>query len=173
MTFMPGLKIKYEGLCSMTNMYMLTISGLSSSNPELCKRLFHSSERVILSWYRKLKEAANDYELTDFYKIDSFIGRGKFSNVYQCHHIHTGEQATVKIIDKKTLNTLELDFLRDELRTLESIEHEHIIKCLDIIETETHAYIVTELVSNCDLSIFLNEFKISHDQAVKITQQAF
>ena len=62
MAFMPGLNVNYEGMCEFTNMYSLSIMGLSSSNPDLCKRMYHQSELVIFSWVKKLKEAANDWD---------------------------------------------------------------------------------------------------------------
>ena len=90
----------------------------------------------------KLKQAANDYEFDEFYELGPIIGKGKFSNVHVCQHRLTKELLAVKIIEKKSLNLVEKNFLKDEIMTVKTVHHKNIIKFKDIYENDQNVYVV-------------------------------
>ena len=80
----------------------------------------------------------------------------------------TDELAAVKIIEKKHLNKLERSFLNEEIEVIKCIRHPHIVQFKDVFETNTHAYIVMELVVGGELRGLVQRCYILKSQVTKI-----
>jgi serine/threonine protein kinase len=92
--------------------------------------------------------------IEDKYEIQNIICIGPSSNVYLGKNIETDETIIIKIIKKikyKTDNKIKSD---TEIPKL--LDHPNIIKIKDIINTETHAYIVYPYINN---NICLSQIK--------------
>jgi len=88
------------------------------------------------------------------YKIDlnNILGKGSSSHVVRGKDTSNDNTVAVKVIEKATMSSRDKFLVQTELRTLRSIPHHpNIIKLLDVIETDTHYYIVTEYIDEGDL----------------------
>lgn len=83
------------------------------------------------------------------YDIRETLGTGTFATVKIGIERRTGEKFAVKIIDKQKflMNARRKDALMDEVRVLESVSHENIIKIHKVFETPKLLYLVLELVT--------------------------
>lgn len=106
--------------------------------------------------------------LKGLYETERTIGCGGFAKVKLATHLATGEKVAIKIMDKSLLKE-DLPRIRLELKALKTLSHKHICKlyqvvilnihchlfyllCFQqIIETETHFFIVMEYCSGGEL----------------------
>ena len=58
---------------------------------------------------------------------------------------NTGKSLAAKVVDKRNLSRLQLERLYIEVHILKQISHPNLIKLVDVIENETHMFIITEL----------------------------
>ncbi|KDR18291.1 Maternal embryonic leucine zipper kinase [Zootermopsis nevadensis] len=88
--------------------------------------------------------------LKGFYELEKTIGCGGFAKVKLAMHTLTGEKVAIKIMEKAHLGD---DLPRVELETkaLKNLSHQHICKLFQLIETDTHYFIVLEYCSGGEL----------------------
>eukprot|EP00928_Gymnodinium_smaydae_P031013 TRINITY_DN22905_c0_g1_i1.p1 TRINITY_DN22905_c0_g1~~TRINITY_DN22905_c0_g1_i1.p1 ORF type:complete len:510 (-),score=111.15 TRINITY_DN22905_c0_g1_i1:264-1793(-) len=84
------------------------------------------------------------------------LGSGNFSEVRLGVHVKTGEQRAVKVIDKRSFEQFQRKrdsrlALRSEAETLAGLSHPGIVRVFEWFETDTHLYLVMELISDGDL----------------------
>lgn len=84
------------------------------------------------------------------YELDRTIGTGGFGKVKLATHILTGEKVAVKIMDKTKLGK-DLPRVKLEISALKSLSHPNICKLYQVIDTETHCYVVMEYCSGGEL----------------------
>jgi len=95
--------------------------------------------------------------IRDRYHIDSLLGRGGFSEVYEATDRVTGAPAVVKILtarDGKSNADMALRFQREAL-TLMDLRHDHIVGLLAFGEQTGLAYIVMEHDNGVSLTDYL------------------
>ncbi|AFN82522.1 Spk1-like Ser/Thr protein kinase [Encephalitozoon romaleae SJ-2008] len=97
------------------------------------------------------------------YKLRRVIGEGASSTVYGGIS-ETGEEVAVKVAPRRGKAA---GMAYREIRMLDCVRHENIVKVIDRFESENHVCIVEEL---CDLNLvsFLNEYEIDENVALKI-----
>lgn len=80
------------------------------------------------------------------------LGRGTFGDVRLATHIITGEKVAIKILEKNKI-ACEDDFRRvvREIQVLKLLNHENIVRLLEVIDTPRHIYLVTEYVAGGEL----------------------
>lgn len=67
-------------------------------------------------------------------------------------HIHTGHQVAVKIINRKKIKSLRMDFkIKREITNMKLFRHPHIIKLYEVIETATDIFMIMEYVSGGEI----------------------
>ena len=104
----------------------------------------------------------------DYHKV-SELGTGSFAVVYKVVHVESGIEYAMKVMEKKKLlkgvggsaaaarggGGLQYAELRDkvlsEARILRTVDHPHVIRFVDIFETEQHLHLVMELVEGKEL----------------------
>ncbi|CAH1099200.1 unnamed protein product [Psylliodes chrysocephalus] len=89
-------------------------------------------------------------ELKGFYELERTIGCGGFAKVKLATHLATGEKVAVKIMDKALLGA-DLARVKLEISALKSLSHENICKLYEVIEIETHIFLVMEYCSGGEL----------------------
>ncbi|XP_078070796.1 calcium/calmodulin-dependent protein kinase type IV [Mustelus asterias] len=85
--------------------------------------------------------------LEDFYDIESELGRGATSVVYQCKQKGTAKPYAVKVLNK----TVDKKIVRTEIGVLLRLSHPNIIRLKEIFETLTEINLVLELVTGGEL----------------------
>lgn len=72
--------------------------------------------------------------------------------VYQCVHKATMKKYAIKIYQKAKLNdSMKRKAVQREIMALKKIDHPHIIRMLDLIETSKQICIVTDYISGISL----------------------
>ncbi|XP_046667192.1 LOW QUALITY PROTEIN: maternal embryonic leucine zipper kinase-like [Homalodisca vitripennis] len=88
--------------------------------------------------------------LKNLYETEKTIGTGGFAKVKLARHLLTGEKVAIKIMDKSCLGD-DLPRVKMELEALKNLSHHHICKLYQVIETETHFFLVMEYCSGGEL----------------------
>ncbi|XP_076628518.1 maternal embryonic leucine zipper kinase [Colletes latitarsis] len=88
--------------------------------------------------------------LKGLYDLEKTIGSGGFAKVKLATHIATGEKVAIKIMDKTALGD-DLPRVKLEVEALKTLLHQHICRLYQVIETETHYFMVMEYCSGGEL----------------------
>ncbi|XP_062862448.1 serine/threonine-protein kinase SIK1 [Trichomycterus rosablanca] len=90
-----------------------------------------------------------------FYEIIRTLGKGNFAVVKLARHKVTKTQVAIKIIDKTRLNPSNLEKVYREVQIMKLLNHPHIIKLYQVMETKDMLYIVTEYAKNGEMFDYL------------------
>ncbi|XP_076173673.1 maternal embryonic leucine zipper kinase [Ptiloglossa arizonensis] len=88
--------------------------------------------------------------LKGLYDLEKTIGSGGFAKVKLATHIATGEKVAIKIMDKTALGD-DLPRVKLEVEALKTLLHQHICRLYQVIETESHYFMVMEYCSGGEL----------------------
>ncbi|KAK2577425.1 hypothetical protein KPH14_003532 [Odynerus spinipes] len=88
--------------------------------------------------------------LKGLYELEKTIGSGGFAKVKLATHVATGEKVAIKIMDKTALGD-DLPRVKLEVEALKTLLHQHICKLYQVLETETHYFMVIEYCSGGEL----------------------
>ncbi|XP_054643129.1 serine/threonine-protein kinase SIK1 isoform X2 [Dunckerocampus dactyliophorus] len=103
-----------------------------------------------------------------FYEIIRTLGKGNFAVVKLAKHKVTKTQVAIKIIDKTRLNSSNLEKIYREVQIMKLLNHPHIIKLYQVMETKDMLYIVTEYAKNGEMFDYLtSNGRMSEDEARK------
>ncbi|KAG8136471.1 hypothetical protein E2320_005052 [Naja naja] len=86
-----------------------------------------------------------------FYDIERTLGKGNFAVVKLARHRVTKTQVAIKIIDKTRLDSSNLEKIYREVQIMKLLNHPHIIKLYQVMETKDMLYIVTEFAKNGEM----------------------
>lgn len=86
-----------------------------------------------------------------YYEIEAMIGKGNFAVVKLATHVITKSKVAIKIIDKTQLNQENLQKIHREIAVMKRLEHPHIIKLYQVMESSRMIYIVTEYASGGEI----------------------
>ncbi|XP_033019882.1 calcium/calmodulin-dependent protein kinase type IV isoform X2 [Lacerta agilis] len=92
-------------------------------------------------------DGSNRDTLSDYYDLESELGRGATSIVYRCRQKGTQKPFAVKILKK----TVDKKIVRTEIGVLLRLSHPNIIRLKEIFETPTEISLVLELVTGGEL----------------------
>nr|XP_007967643.2 serine/threonine-protein kinase SIK1 [Chlorocebus sabaeus] len=90
-----------------------------------------------------------------FYDIERTLGKGNFAVVKLARHRVTKTQVAIKIIDKTRLDSSSLEKIYREVQLMKLLNHPHIIKLYQVMETKDMLYIVTEFAKNGEMFDYL------------------
>jgi len=92
------------------------------------------------------------YDIDQAYKFGPVLGEGAFGKVKVATKIRTRKRYAIKMIRKSKMANGEVpQMLLSELNVLQRVEHENIMRVLEMIEDDEKFYIVSELVQGGDL----------------------
>ncbi|CAD8105437.1 unnamed protein product [Paramecium primaurelia] len=120
------------------------------------------SERI------KSKKRVKHYE----FLYDSKIGSGAYANVYMGRDIYNDSTVAIKIISN---NLIKSDYtsqqIKREVEIMKSLNHQNIVKLLDVFHSTNNIYIVTEYCNGGDLKTYLGSRTLSEERALQIFKQ--
>ncbi|KAJ3072981.1 Serine/threonine-protein kinase par-1 [Podochytrium sp. JEL0797] len=98
-----------------------------------------------------------DFQLNGIgnYVFQKKVGEGNFAQVKLAKHKLTGVEVAVKIIDKTTLDEKKLGKLYREVRIMKLLNHPHIVKLYEVVETKYTVFLVMEYASGGELYDYL------------------
>ncbi|XP_063167321.1 serine/threonine-protein kinase SIK2 [Candoia aspera] len=101
-----------------------------------------------------------------FYEIEGTLGKGNFAVVKLGRHRITRSEVAIKIIDKSQLDSVNLEKIYREVQIMKMLDHPHIIKLYQVMETKSMLYLVTEYAKNGEIFDYLaNRGRLSEPDA--------
>ncbi|XP_053086259.1 serine/threonine-protein kinase SIK2a isoform X4 [Pangasianodon hypophthalmus] len=101
-----------------------------------------------------------------FYDIERTLGKGNFAVVKLARHRITKSEVAIKIIDKTQLDAANLEKIYREVEIMKLLDHPHIIKLYQVMETKNMLYLVTEYAKNGEIFDYLaNHGRLSEAEA--------
>ena len=84
------------------------------------------------------------------YQVDEAeLGVGLYGTVRKCKQRESGQWCAVKSIKKNKVS--EIETLKREIKILEQVRHDNIIRLIDVFEDERYLHLVTELCTGGEL----------------------
>ncbi|KAI6215631.1 Protein kinase domain-containing protein [Aphelenchoides besseyi] len=106
------------------------------------------------------------------YRIGNKLGSGNFAKVRAATHEVAKTKVAIKDIDIQPLDAENLTKVKREVQILQGLSHPHIIKLYEIIRTDKHLYIVTELATGGELfDLLMYNGRQNETEARRIFQQ--
>lgn len=87
----------------------------------------------------------------DCYEIGADLGKGAFSEVKEGRELSSNKSFAIKIVTKSALTTEDEAALKDEIRILKLLGHEHITKLHDVYDEKLYYYLVLEKMDGGEL----------------------
>ncbi|XP_030761016.1 serine/threonine-protein kinase SIK2-like [Sitophilus oryzae] len=101
-----------------------------------------------------------------FYDIERTIGKGNFAIVKLARHRITKTEVAIKIIEKSKLDSSNLQKVYREVDIMKRLDHPHIIKLYQVMETKNMIYLVSEYASQGEIFDYIARYgRMSEEQA--------
>ena len=110
--------------------------------------------------HKRVKTGGN---IAGLYDLEETIGKGHFAVVKLARHVFTGEQVAVKVIDKTKLDEQSRDHLFQEVRCMKLVQHPHVVRLYEVIDTQTKLYLILELGDGGDMYDYI----MKHDEGLE------
>ena len=86
------------------------------------------------------------------YELGRTLGKGHFSKVKLGIHVKTKKQVAIKIMEHKALAEEHMEEqLKREIAIMRKLDHPHVTKLHEVLQTQKHVYLVLELVTGGEL----------------------
>ena len=164
---LSGLFIKVEEAKMFDNKKYFCFSVVY---PAKTRMYYCDDEKQYKEWIDNLKKATGYTNLLDIYDVKEKLGNGKFGLVKLGINKHTKEKVAIKIMNKKKMDSSDIELMRTEIEILKICQHPNIIRLYDIFEIIDYIYIIMEYCPGGDLFSYLEQrkFKISEERAAII-----
>ncbi|XP_066602833.1 MAP/microtubule affinity-regulating kinase 3-like isoform X2 [Prorops nasuta] len=93
-----------------------------------------------------------------FYDIEGTIGKGNFAVVKLARHRITKTEVAIKIIDKTQLDSTNLQKVYREVEIMKQLEHPHIVKLYQVMETKNMIYMVCEYANKGEIFDYIARY---------------
>ena len=127
--------------------------------PAKTRMYYCDDEKQFKDWIDNLKKATGYTNLLDIYEVKEKLGNGKFGLVKLGINKQTKEKVAIKIMNKKKMDTSDIELMRTEIEILKICQHPNIIRLYDIFENVDYIYIIMEYCPGGDLFSFLEKRK--------------
>ncbi|TDH66746.1 hypothetical protein CCR75_002451 [Bremia lactucae] len=97
----------------------------------------------VFSVEKLLENVPVGHDFLETYRIGAVLGSGKYSVVKRCTNMVTNDECAVKIIDKRQM--LEVRFLKRELEIMYGLQHNGVVRLIELFESNDSLYLVMEL----------------------------
>lgn len=105
-----------------------------------------------------------DGKIAGLYDLHETIGSGHFAVVKLARHVFTGEKVAVKVIDKNKLDPVSRAHLFQEVRCMKLVQHPHVVRLYEVIDTQTKLYLILELGDGGDMYDYI----MKHDGGLDV-----
>ena len=90
-------------------------------------------------------------QIAGLYDLGDTLGEGHYAVVKSARHVFTGERVAVKVIDKMKLDAATRMQMMQEVRLMKLVQHPHVVRLYEVIDTQTKLYLVLELADGGDM----------------------
>jgi len=101
------------------------------------------------------ENSSEAHKMIGNYYVVKTVGQGSYGKVKLCYHKDTKANVAIKILQKVRMKPQELDRARRETEILTKLQHPHIAKLFEVLETDEHMYIVMEYAGRTLLAYVL------------------
>ena len=95
--------------------------------------------------------AGSSAKIAGMYDLKETLGEGHYAVVKSARHVFTGERVAVKVIDKTKLDAATKVQMMQEVRLMKLVQHPHVVRLYEVIDTQTKLYLVLELADGGDM----------------------
>lgn len=142
---------------------VLTLDGSSMS-------FFAVNTDEYAAWLKALKSAVSKPD--DYYTFGKTLGKGSYGEVFLGCDKVTNEMVAIKVIKRNPSSKRQVKFIERESSILKAVDHEHIVKTLDIFDRPDSLVIVTEFLEGGELfSRIIDEKCFTEQKARDIMRQ--
>jgi serine/threonine protein kinase len=92
------------------------------------------------------------------YILLNLIGKGSFGEVYLTQKVNYPYYLATKIMDVRTINPILQGYLLTEMSLMQNFNHPNIIHLFDLLQTNTHYYVIMEYCNGGTLSSCLEKY---------------
>lgn len=110
---------------------------------------FADTQDSLTEWILALKTAS--CVLEDFYTLGKVLGKGSYGEVFLTTDKLNGEQFAAKIITKNPNSRKQKKFIERERAIMTTVQHENIVRTLDVFEGPSKLVIVSEYMQGGEL----------------------
>ena len=103
-----------------------------------------------------------DGKIAGLYDLEETIGKGHYAIVKRARHVFTGENVAVKVIDKTKLDEVSRSHLFQEVRCMKLVQHPHVVRLYEVIDTATKLYLILEWGDGGDMYDYI----MKHDRGL-------
>ena len=141
--------------------------------PVKTRTYFCDDETQYKGWIENLRKATGYTNLLDIYEVKQKLGNGKFGLVKLGINKQTKEKVAIKIMNKKKMDSSDIELMRTEIEILKICQHPNIIRLYDIFENIDYIYIIMEYCPGGDLFSYLEKrkFRIPEEHAASIMKK--
>jgi len=151
-----GCFVKENGKAVINNETYYSFSIIFSNKT----RTFYSKDKNnSQEWSKQIRQSIGYQNFFDFYQIIGDIGKGSFGVVKLGRNSITKDKVAIKIIDKKKLNSKELEQVQREIAIMKSIKHPNTISLIDHFENSEYFFIIMEYIKYGSLKEFVKANK--------------
>ena len=94
------------------------------------------------------------------YELEKCLGKGAFGEVYLTSKKGDSKKYTTKKLDREEIeHTESMRYLKNEIITLQDLNHPNIVKFQDVKKTKKHFYIIMEYCNGGELSKALDKYQ--------------
>ncbi|PRP89271.1 hypothetical protein PROFUN_02145 [Planoprotostelium fungivorum] len=131
--------------------------GCGRGKGTLGPRLTNTTHDTKTNTKNMVESRENEKNIGD-YRIGRTIGTGGYANVKLGVHKTTGQKVALKLMSHDQLDSERLSLIKKEISIHSKIDHPHIVKVLDVIESESLTCLVLEYVEGKDLLDTLDDY---------------
>ncbi|CRG98015.1 serine/threonine protein kinase, putative [Plasmodium gallinaceum] len=122
---------------------------------------------------KKFMECLQNCEyIKNNYKMIKLLRDNSPNFVYECFDINKKINVAIKSVCKeKQMSIMSYNTYINIYKTIQNMNNSNVIKIYDLIENQTHFFIIMELCEGCDLVEYVSNEKISFEKAKNIIYQ--
>jgi len=107
------------------------------------------------------------------YKVGQTLGVGTFGKVKVATHNKTDQKVAIKIINKRKMEQMNMhEKIRREINILQYLQHPHVIRLYEIIDTPSDIFMVMEYVAGGELfDHIVHKLRLREEEARRFFQQ--
>ena len=141
--------------------------------PTKTRIYYCDDEKQFNGWIENLRKATGFTNLLDIYEVKQKLGNGKFGLVKLGINKQTKEKVAIKIMNKKKMDSSDIELMRTEIEILKICQHPNIIRLYDIFENIDYIYIIMEYCPGGDLFTYLEKrkFRLPEERAAIIMKK--
>lgn len=112
----------------------------------------------------RFRASSYDGKIAGLYDLEETLGRGHFAIVKLAKHVFTGQKVAVKVIDKNKLDEVSRSHLFQEVRCMKLVQHPHVVRLYEVIDTQTKLYLILELGDGGDMYDYIMQHENGLDE---------